>query len=96
MENFHVSPTGKVIAGIVIANFFLFVIISMLIGGDALNGHVTNGHYFLTMKGVDTEVTESVFRYSWWHAVLTIGSFAIAILHWALIDRRRGKTIVTP
>ena len=47
-----------------VANFLAFVLIAAAIGGDALNGFVKQGHYFLLNHGVVTEVSQSVFTYS--------------------------------
>jgi hypothetical protein len=51
-----------------LANFIGFVLIAGAIGGDALNGYKANGRYFVRMHGRSTEVSESVFTYSKWHA----------------------------
>ena len=51
-----------------IVNFAAFVLISLWIGGDALNGHTLNGHYFLSNHGQLTETTRVVFLYSEIHA----------------------------
>jgi len=56
-----------------ILNFAVFVIVASRLGGDALNGKVEGGHYYLygvrTESGhkVYTEVSESVFTHSKWH-----------------------------
>jgi hypothetical protein len=52
---------------IAITNFFSFVIVSLIIGGDAWNGYESGGHYFLSEKGRLTEVTRGVWEYSRWH-----------------------------
>jgi hypothetical protein len=63
-----------VFVAITVANFLLFVVAAIYLGGDAVNGKVENGRYYVfgsrTEFGrkVHTEVTESVFRYSKWHA----------------------------
>jgi hypothetical protein len=48
-------------------NFFSFVTISLVIGGDAWNGYASHDHYFLSEKGHLTEVTRGVWEYSRWH-----------------------------
>lgn len=50
-------------------NFAVFWLMAVHLGGDALNGHVTDGHYFLMSHGDFTEVSEEVFNYSRWHAM---------------------------
>ena len=56
------------LVAIAILNFFSFVLIAGLLGGDALNGQGQAGHYFLGNHGKLTEVTRSIFVYSMIHA----------------------------
>src|SRR5215510_4363067 len=49
-------------------NFLTFMIMSSLIGGDAANGYVERGHYYVRDHARITEVSKSVFEYSLWHA----------------------------
>jgi hypothetical protein len=49
-------------------NFFTFMVVSSLIGGDAANGYVEHGHYYLRDHARITEVPKAVFEYSRWHA----------------------------
>lgn len=59
-------------------------------GGDALNGRVEGGRYFLSDHGRLTEVSASVFTYSWWHHASLFAMVPLTIMAWALIaDRRR-------
>ncbi len=63
--------------GILVAwalNFIAYWIIGFSLGGDALNGHSSNGKYFLTMHGADTEVSYAVYVYSLIHSLITITS----------------------
>jgi len=53
-------------------NCVVFDVVSVYLGGDALNGHVTAGHYFLCAHGGCTEVVESVWKYSYWHALSSL------------------------
>src|SRR5579872_2310848 len=54
-------------------NFLIFLAGAIYLGGDAVNGKVEGGRYYLwgvrTESGrkVYTEVTEPVFTYSRWH-----------------------------
>lgn len=41
----------RIIFFIAIYNFLAFVVISLIIGGDAVNGHETVGHYYLANHG---------------------------------------------
>jgi hypothetical protein len=63
----------QVIFALAMLNFVTFVAIAFYLGGDAVNGKVDAGHYYLfgvrTEYGhkVYTEVSERVFNYSKWH-----------------------------
>lgn len=54
-------------------NFAVFLAISWHLGGDALNGKASGGHYYVygfqpkTRQKEYTEISEAVFRYSKWH-----------------------------
>jgi hypothetical protein len=50
-------------------NFAAFIIINICIGGDAINGHVKDGHYFLGSHGRYTEVSRAVWTYSYYHTI---------------------------
>ena len=52
-----------------ILNFLGFIVSSQYLGGDALNGHVQNGHYFLCAHGSCAEVSQTLWTYSYWHAL---------------------------
>jgi hypothetical protein len=64
------SPLWLRILGVVVlANFFSFVAGALWLGGDALNGTASRGHYYLRGHGQAHEVTAAVFRYSLIHAI---------------------------
>ncbi len=65
-------------------NFFAFIGISLHSGGDALNGYVHAGHYFLCAHGHCTEVSSSTWHYSWWHAVSALGGILLVFAETAL------------
>lgn len=50
-------------------------------GGDAVNGHIENGQYFLRDHGKVVEVSRAVYTYSYVHAVTvmitTLATFAV-------------------
>ena len=52
-----------------IINFAIFVIITLIIGGDAVNGKEVAGHYFLGNHGQLTEVNYLAFVYSKIHVL---------------------------
>ena len=79
---------------IAILNFLAFIIVALLIGGDAVNGKVADGKYYVAEHGNYTKVTEAVFTYSRYHCYSVwithpVGILAIGI--WSTIDRRKKK-----
>jgi hypothetical protein len=65
---------------VAVVNFFGFVGIADYLGGDALNGHEAEGHYFLSNHGHLTEVSRAVFKYSQWHFGSLFVTHPLAIL----------------
>jgi hypothetical protein len=63
-----------------IANLAVFMGVADQLGGDALNGRVEAGHYYLGSHGRLTEVSRDVFTYSWWHAVSLMVTQPLALL----------------
>ena len=57
----------KIGIAIAAANFAVFIVVALSIGGDAVNGFARSGHYFLDNKGHLSEVGPSLFLYSRWH-----------------------------
>jgi hypothetical protein len=89
-----------IFAGLTILNFLVFVVLTMHLGGDALNGKIENSHYYLwgynahTGKKDCTEVKARVFQYSKYHLytifitwpIMLAGGFALKLTE----NRRRG------
>ncbi len=63
-----------------LANFFAFVLVAVRIGGDALNGKVEDGHYYLANHGKYTEVSASTFQYSRTHALSIFVTHPLAFI----------------
>jgi hypothetical protein len=42
-------------------NFLVFCVVATMLGGDAINGTVRNGHYYLMGHGVYHEVSHRIF-----------------------------------
>jgi len=53
-------------------NFVVFGVVDVYLGGDALNGKVENGRYFLNNHGPYAEVSHATFLYSAVHATTAI------------------------
>lgn len=74
-------------------NFLLFLAGTFYIGGDAVNGEVANGKYYVWgyrysdgFKGF-SEVSRSVFEYSRWHVYSVWASFSIMMIGTFLYKR---------
>ena len=80
----------RLFAVAVFVNFFAFCVEALSIGGDAINGYVKAGRYFLCLYGTCHQVGATLFEYSWWHALSVIGSFANLLLL-TLVQKWRGK-----
>jgi hypothetical protein len=63
-----------------IANFAVFFILALYLGGDAINGSVIDGRYFLSSHGRLTEVTQGVFTYSQGHTRSLFVTHPLAML----------------
>lgn len=77
-------------------NFLAFWVIGVLLGGDAINGKIEGGHYFLGQRATFTEVSPMVWYYSVTHAVATIVTLPVAayfgIRAWFSRDALRPRT----
>jgi hypothetical protein len=62
-----------------ILNLAAFVLIALLIGGDALNGKIESGLYYVGGGSRFTPVSGTVFAYSKWHALVALGGQPIAL-----------------
>jgi len=69
-------------SALVFTNFITFIGADMYLGGDALNGYIQAGHYYLCAHGSCTQVSSFVWHYSWWHAVTALGG---VLLMFALV-----------
>jgi hypothetical protein len=69
----------KIIVIVALLNFFSFIFVSIYLGGDALNGKESDGHFYLNSHGHYTEVSEKVFRYSEIHGYSMWATHSLAI-----------------
>jgi hypothetical protein len=65
-------------------NFFAFVLASLYLGGDALNGYVRSGRYFVCAHGACSEVSSTIWHYSYWHAYTSFGGILLVFAVTAL------------
>jgi hypothetical protein len=71
-------------AALAMINFFAFVAGSAYLGGDALNGYVQAGHFFVCAHGHCTEVSSAAWHYSYWHAYASFGGILLVFAEIAL------------
>jgi hypothetical protein len=63
-----------------LANFVVFVVVAIMLGGDALGGKTEGGRYFLANHGRLTEVSATAFAYSRYHALSIFITHPIAFV----------------
>lgn len=85
------------LGAIYLINFLTFLAMAQYLGGDALNGKVENGHYYLFgyiyhlhSKG-HTEVTEAVFTYSKWHCYSLLVGVLLCMIASYGVTRLKAK-----
>jgi hypothetical protein len=79
----------KLVIYLGLLNFISFLAIYFLIGGDAPNGKVENGHYYLDQHGTYTEVSHAVFIYSACHAYSALFGLVLVFVAARAWKRRR-------
>ena len=82
---------------ITLLNFVVFVGLTLHLGGDAVNGKVESGHYYLwgynahtRTKGY-TEVSEGVYRYSRLHTYSVLVTWPLMLLGGLVLRRKRHR-----
>lgn len=74
-------------AVIALVNFTAFLVVSAHLGGDALNGYIRDGHFFLCAHGICTQVNSRLWHYSYYHAVATICLMLLVVIEMAYFCR---------
>lgn len=70
---------GSFLLKLGVANFIAFWIIAQCLGGDGLNGHAADGHYFLAQGTRLTDVSYGIFLYSRIHACSVLVTHPLAM-----------------
>ena len=65
---------------VAVPSFVVFFVFSLITGGDALNGFSTEGRYFVSSHGNDTEVSWLAYTISWYLGSLTLATFIPMVL----------------
>ena len=90
----RMKKLGIILVVIGVLNFGAFFVVSMCLGGDAINGKEENGHYYLTAHGTQTEVSREVFVYSRYHAISVFITHPLAMLSMILLGNSdRNKRV---
>jgi hypothetical protein len=79
------------LALVAVPSFVLFSVLSLSVGGDALNGFVLEGRYYVTSHGTDTEVSRITYNVSWYLGAITLATFVPMVLFAAaseFLDKR--------
>ena len=61
-------------------NFFAFIVAALYLGGDAVNGKIENGHFYLASHGHYTEVSARAFAYSKRHTYSVFLTHSLAFI----------------
>lgn len=88
------SRTQRLVLVGAVANFFLFLVGYLLIGGDALQGHQAEGRYWVANKGNLREVDAATYRYSIVHMISLLISHPLAA-GMMLLGRSRARAART-
>ncbi|MFN3251196.1 hypothetical protein [Roseibium album] len=66
---------GFMLSIVAIPSFFFFLVFTILIGGDALNGYMRHGEYFVCSHGECKEVWPLIFNISWYSGIVMVSAF---------------------
>ena len=89
----HVSNVLIALMPLTLLNFAAFIVITLYLGGDAVNGQIVSGHYYVGNHGIYTEVSFGVFLYSKIHAYFTIITFTLMMALMLLIALKGKKEL---
>ncbi len=78
---------------VTLVNFLVFTLIALHLGGAAMNGKISDGHFYLGMYSHYTEVSRQVFTYSRWHGYSVYLTFTLSFVATFLLSHGHyGKT----
>ena len=70
----------RILFVVTVLNFGVWGVVNSVIHGDAINGKVEHGKYYVAMKGRYTEVSRAVYLYSFVHTCTNFMLFPATIL----------------
>ena len=65
---------------VTIANFLAMIAHDTMIGGDAFNGHIAKGHYYVCTKVRCIEVSQSTYEWSRLHGIVFLAVLGVCML----------------
>jgi hypothetical protein len=75
----RISKVVIALSPITLLNFIAFLIVTYHLGGDAVNGKIVSGHYYVGSHGQYSEVGFGTFLYSAIHTCATVLTFVLFI-----------------
>ena len=85
---------GALLFGVGVVNMVVCFVIAIILGGNALNGKIEDGHYYLAQHSELTEVSRSVWLYSCVHFWTVIAYLPVMIVGGLMNTSARG--LLTP
>jgi hypothetical protein len=82
---------GGALVAVGVVNFTVFFVLSLAWGGDALNGKVEDGRFYLGHKGRYVEASEARWRESRAHAISVLVTHPLAIIGGGLLLNYAGR-----
>jgi len=80
-----------ILFAVAVLNFIAFIIGASVLGGDAVNGKVEGGKYYVANHGKYTEVSQVAFTYSRFHCYSVWVTHPLAILCGTLFLGRKRQ-----
>jgi MFS family permease len=65
---------------LLVTSLAAFVLHSIIIGGDALRGHVDQGRYYVRVRTTVTEVSAAQWRWNWWLGCSVFALLPLSVL----------------
>ena len=86
------TPRERFLVWLALVNFGLFLIAVFALDGEAISGKSQDGQYFLGYRGAYTEVSRSVFTYSFFHTLSLFVTHPLAIAAGFMASRRERNS----
>ena len=87
---------ARVVAGLGLSNFAAFMVVALVLGGEADEARSNGGRFYLSSHGHPVVVSEAVFTYSLIHRASALAGFAAASLTLGIFHRRKVLGALIP